>query len=77
MTGLGVAVSRPGDFRDVKKIADHLVRTHLNPRLREARKTRDNSPVTPGGVAIAAAAIKEGSWTEKDVKKHFDRMFDK
>lgn len=67
---------RDNEAREVEKIADALIERHLAPRLREIHASQRHSPVTPGQVAMAAAAVKEGSWTEKDVKKHFDRMFD-
>ena len=62
---------------DLRKIANDLIRKELSPRLKEIRAPQSHSPVTPGQVAIAAAALKRGVWKEKDVKKHFDRMFDK
>ena len=69
--------ARDGDSRDVKRISNYLIKTHLEPRLKEVKARQIDSPVTPGQVAIAAAAIKEGLWSEKDVKRNFDRMFDR
>ena len=63
------------DRDKITRIANDLIRKELAPRLKEARRDRDSSPISPGAIAVAAAALKLGAWNEKTVKRKLDKAF--
>ena len=61
---------------DAKKrlaTGDEIIARHLAPRLKELHASQACSPVSPEQVAMAACALHEGAWTERDLKRYLDK----
>lgn len=63
------------DVHKIEKIANDLISRELAPRLKDVHGCQKSSPVGPQQIAVAAAALKTGAWTEKQVRKHLDKAF--
>ena len=61
------------DADKITRTADELIEKHVAPRLKDAHQTQQTSQIHPQEVAMAAAALHRGVWTEKDVKRYFDK----